>query len=115
MVSFINFLREYKEVIIGILCVILTFLSILIKRKPKTLDDFTLALSDILNVVPSLVIKAEEPKNGEAKKDKVLQASLSLMSSSLQRPLTSKERSIVIKSVTEQIESVLTAPQKKLC
>lgn len=115
MDSFINFLREYKEVILSALAVLLTFICILIKRKPKTLDDFTLALSDVLNFVPSLVIKAEEPKNGEAKRDKVLQASLSLMSSSLQRALTSKERSIVIKSVSEQIESVLTAPQKKLC
>lgn len=115
MDSFINFLREYKELLVSSLAVLLTFICILLKRKPKTLDDFTFALSDVLNTVPSLVAKVEEPKNGEAKREKVLSASLRLMSSSLQRALTSQERSIVIKSVSEQIESVLTAPQKKLC
>lgn len=115
MSQFLLFLKDNKEIVISALTLAVAVIGLIIKRKPKTLDDFSLIVSDVLSSVPVLVSKVEEAGHGQAKKNKVLDVCLSLTSKKLGRKLSDKERSIVIDKVSEQIEDVLTAPQKKLC
>ena len=53
----IDFLKEYKEVLVSGLVVILTLICMLIKRKPKTIEEFALILNSVLNELPSLINK----------------------------------------------------------
>lgn len=110
----VDFIKENKELIISALTLLFTILALCIKRKPKTLDDFTLVVSEVLSVVPVLCSKVERVGEGASKKNEVLASSLELVRQRLGRKLSSKERDIVINKVSEQIEEVLKAPQKKL-
>lgn len=115
MSQFLSFIKENKELIISALTLALTLVCVLVKRKPKTLDEFTLAVSDVVSCVAVLVSKVEKPGEGQSKKNEVLNIALHLVSQKLGRKLSNKEREILIDKVSEQIEEVLKAPQKKVC
>lgn len=110
----IDFIKGNKELFISALTLIVSIVALCIKRKPKTLDDFTLVVSEVLSVVPILCSKVERVGEGASKKNEVISSSLELVRQRLGRILSPKEREIVINKVSEQIEEVLKAPQKKL-
>lgn len=115
MSDFLQILNDYKEIIVSCAVFLLVLLAILLKKRPKTLDDFKFAVSEALNLVPSLVIKVERPSNGAEKKSQVIDACLVAVSSYLGRPLTDSEKSYVRKEADITIEGVLSTPKKKIC
>ena len=109
----IEFLNEYKEVLVSGLAVILTLICMLIKRKPKTIEEFALILNSVLNDLPSLINKVEVPGNGLAKKKEVRSLAISLCEAKLGRHLSSHEEDIAFVNIDKQVEDILTTPQKK--
>lgn len=113
MENFVNFLKEYKELLVSVLCVILTFVGILVKRKPKTLDEFIACVDDVLTGVPSYVWFVERPGDGAAKKSEVIDMCKADLQRKLGREMTSMEFKYFIEHIDEAIEMTLKAPHKK--
>lgn len=113
MKEFIDFVREYGLYLLGSLCFVIEVIVILIKRKPKSIDDFKLALTEALSIVPELVISRERPGEGELKKKEVLISCKKLIERRLGRGLSSNESLLVDSAVDTQIETVLSTPTKK--
>lgn len=113
MKEFISFLEDYKEVLISCLCAILTIIAILVKRKPKTLDDFLLCIKEVSCSLPELINSVECVGLGSTKKKKVEQACLNLMSSKLGRRLSDTEMELCLREFDSSIEAILSTPQKK--
>lgn len=111
--DFLDFLNAYKEVLIGSFCVLLTLLSILLKRKPKTIDDFLLCLDEVGLAVPKLVSSVECSGEGFRKKTAVISSAEKILSKKLGRNLSSTEKEYFNTFISNCIEEVLTAPQKK--
>lgn len=113
MKTFFDFIIEYRKEIIGVLTLIVGVICILVKRKPKSIDDFTLALSEVLYNLPEMITKVEEPSHGAEKKQKVIQSALRLIKLSLGRSLSTSEETIIVSKVSEKIETILATPKKK--
>jgi len=113
MQEFIAFIKEYKEVLIGAVCVLISIISLFIKRKPKTLDDFLVLLKEVCLSLPELINQVEESGHGDRKKFLVQTSAINLMSKKLGRKLTEKEMDVVNSEVAECIEAILSTPQKK--
>lgn len=113
MNAFIEFLREYWFQLLTALAFVLEIIFIFIKRKPKSIDDFKLALSEALSCVPELVISRERPGEGSSKKAEVLLSIRRYISSKLGRDLTVSEEAMITAQAAEKIETVLSTPTKK--
>lgn len=109
----LEFLKEWNPVIVPGLVLILDLLIIFLKRRPKTLDDFENCLKDMLNNLPYLINYVECPGHGEEKKEKVLLHCLSVLEGKMGRPLSDREDSYAEETLSEQIEVILSTPQKK--
>ena len=113
MEKFLEFMNTYKEVILTCVAIIITLVGVLIKRKPKTIDDFKLAVSEVLALVPDLIIKVERPNCGMEKKLEVINACVDGVKKSLGRELSNSEILYLKDEVSKQIEEVLSTPKKK--
>lgn len=109
----LEFLKEWSPVIVPGLVIVLDLLIILIKKRPKTLDDFSEELESILNYLPYLINRYEEPGNGEKKKSRVLDRAVKIFKSKLGRELSVRENSVLEETISKQIELLLSTPQKK--
>lgn len=112
----LEFLKEYKEVLVSGLAVILTIICMIIKRKPKTIDEFAKILDDVCLGVPAVVSKQEEvygSGHGLSKKKDSYEVLYNRFVSRLGRKLSEDEEFIVFNRINKQIEDVLEAPQKK--
>ena len=109
----LEFIKEYKEVLVSGLAVILTIVCMIIKRKPKTLDDFHFIVCEALNYVSEFCALVERPGNGSSKKREVILAVRALVVKALGRSLSPSEVSYVDKETDKQVELVLRAPTKK--
>lgn len=113
MEKFVDFLIAYKEILVSALCVLLTIISIIVKRRPKTLDEFYDCMRRVLSYIPSLIIDVEVDGHGEEKKQEVIQCCVSIFTRYLGRSLTSSEQSFVEGMFGDYIEEVLLTPKKK--
>ena len=113
MSSFVEFLKEYWFQLATGLFFIVEVVLLVIKRKPKSIDDFKLVLEEVLAVVPELVISRERPGEGSTKKLEVITSCISLISSKLGRKLTDSEKGLITAQVAAKIETVLSTPTKK--
>lgn len=111
--EFVNYLKEHPELIASAVCVVLTIILLFIKRRPKTVDEFSAFLSDVLTLVASKVKNVEVPGHGDEKREKVITSCVQEMSKRLQRKLSSQEESVIRFEVSEQIDDVLDAPHRK--
>ena len=68
MNDFIEFLKTYWFQLATGLFSVIEIILIVIKRKPKSIDDFRLAVSEVLTFIPEYVKKVEKPGNGEDQK-----------------------------------------------
>ena len=115
MNSFLQFLSDYKSLLVSGATLILTILLLFIKKRPKTIDDFLWLVDNVCAyVLPSAISKAEIPGNGLAKKKEVRDVALTVITKKLGRVLTDSEKSLALKSIDESIEAILSTPQKKL-
>lgn len=113
MTEFVNFCREYGLYILHVLSLIIGVIFIIIKRKPKTVDDFLYCLNEIRLLVPQVVNEVECPGNGESKKAAVIECLINLFEKTLGRKTTEKEKEIAANLLSSDIEVVLSTPQKK--
>lgn len=114
MSAFIEFLKEYKEVLVSGFCLISTIVLILIKRRPKTIDDFLMIVDEVCLSLPTLINKVECVGNGLAKKKEVRSSALGVISKQLGRSLSESEISFALKTIDSSIEDILSTPQKKV-
>lgn len=113
---FVNFIKEYGSTIIAALSVIVGIVAVFVKRRPKTLDDFTASLNEVLSNVPYFVNVQERrygAGHGDEKKAAVLVEAAKLMKSYLGRELSPEESEFCLIHFNSMVEAVLTAPQKK--
>ena len=113
MTEFIEFCREYGVYVLTFVCFVVELILIIIKRKPQTVDDFLLALNEVRTKLPELISKVECPGNGEIKKNKVLDIAEHALTKSIGRGLSDKEFASVRKIFGDDIETILSTPQKK--
>ena len=109
----IDFIEKYGLYILALCSILLEFILILIKRKPKTFDDFVSILSECALSLPSMISLVEVPGKGYEKKLNVIDSFKKLVSKKLGRDLSTKEERIFNDFVSSQIELILTTPQKK--
>ena len=111
---------EFKEFLISnwqllasaILFLIAVIAGIISKvRKGYNLSDLVLGL--ITEELPEWINIVEGSGTGEQKKVKVLNYALSFASKKMGRQLKEEEVSLITTYVTEQIEKILSTPQKK--
>lgn len=66
-----------------------------------------------MNLVPHLILDAEHPGDGDRKKEVVVAYALAMFKKLLNRDITDSEYHIVKEAVQEQVELILSTPQKK--
>lgn len=113
MNAFIEFIKEYWFQIAYGCFTALMIVLIIIKRKPKSIDDFKLALFEALSFVPELVISRERSGEGSSKKSEVLLSIRRYISSKLGRDLSVSEEAMINAQAALKIETVLSTPKKK--
>lgn len=113
MNTFIDFLKEYKEVLITGLTLIITLVFMFIKRRPKTIDDFLYTIDEVICKLPIFINSVESPGFGLSKKKDVLSKSINLLTSKLGRDLSETELTYALNKFDSSIESILSTPQKK--
>lgn len=113
MEEFLSFCRSHLDLIASLLTLIVSVILVLIKRRPKTIDDFVFALNEIRTQVSIFCERVEVPGNGIEKKNKVIDLSLAMLSRLIGRELSGKEIDYASKLISSDIENVLNAPTKK--
>ena len=113
MKEIFDFCRQNLVLIVGILTLVVEIIFVIIKRRPKTLDDFIFALTEVRTEVANIVSYVEVPGNGQEKKAKVIDIASKLLCKLLGRELTDKEKVYAVKLFETDIENVLSAPTKK--
>lgn len=111
--EFVEYLKEHPELIASVICVVLSTILLFIKRRPKSLDEFTAILSDVCTLVAAKVKNVEVPGHGIEKREKVISSCIQDMSKRLKRKLSPHEEAVIRLEVSEQIEDVLDAPHRK--
>lgn len=114
MKEFVKFLTDYKEIIASVFCFVLTFISILVKRKPQTIDDFFKGLDDVCSQLPEIINTFERPGNGDLKKEEVINYALTKLITFLHRDISDSESKSARSYFSQQIEAILSTPQKKV-
>ena len=97
---------------LAILSFIISFVSIRKKNKSGNLLD-TIKTA-ILENVPFWVCISEGMSEGADKKNNVISLGLALVQKMFGRKLTADESNYFVSYIGEQIEKILSAPQKKL-
>ena len=96
----------------GILAV-LSFILMLIKRKPKKYDEFVSCVSQTLSAVPGFINAAEEfEEDPQDRKSSVIGWCFQKMENLIKRELTKDEELYCYKTFSWFIENVLSTPQK---
>lgn len=111
--EFVNYLKDHPELIASAILFVLALITLIIKRRPKSLDEFVSILSDVVTGVADYMNQVEVPGNGIIKREKVISLCTEEMSKRLKRPLTVQEEAVVRLNVSDQIEKVMDAPHRK--
>lgn len=110
--TFLQILEKYSQVILSAISIILIFVTMLIKRRPKTFDDFIGVVSEACLQVPLLTAAVEQPGHGEEKKQTVIQSVVHSVNTKLKRQMTSSEEAYVRDKAALQIEMSLSSPKR---
>lgn len=113
MEKLLEFLNEYKDLLVSVIVFILGVVTLCVKRKPASVDEVLSILHEVGSSVPCYVSAVEEPGNGNVKKEKVISMCFSQVSKKLHRPLSDQEKVEMGNYFGLLIESVLETPQKK--
>lgn len=113
MEEVLTFLKENYQLIISLSILILSLISIVVKKRPKTLDDFIQVSGQVIGKVAEWVKQVEIPGHGDDKKIAVINLALKEAKKKLGRNLSETEIVSIYKQVGSQVESVLDAPSKK--
>ena len=108
-------LANWYYVIVAVLAVLSFAASLIISLKKKGSSNLVDSVkAALLENIPMWAILSEGLISGEDKKNNVLQLGIALASKLLGRNLTADENSYFVAFISEQLEKILSAPQKKL-
>lgn len=106
--------KEYGVYMFLGLIFVIELLILIIKRKPKTLDEFLTILHEVAaNRLPVLINQVEKPGLGSEKKEFVRVGAYRLVKKHLGRDLSPKEIEVFNSYICDAIEMILSTPQKK--
>lgn len=88
--------------------------SLIINAKKKGANIFDTVKMSILENLPYWIMLSESLAGGENKKANVLSLGIALASKMLGHNLSAEENDYFVAFISEQLEKVLTTPQKKL-
>lgn len=110
--DFLNFLKEYYQLILSGLSIVVAIILLLCKKKPDA-NLFKTIFVDLLEYVPDAIKIAERTgKTGAEKKAYVM----TLLAKFLDVRLTGlsfEEKSDLLAELSDYVENVLSTPQKK--
>ncbi len=106
-------LNNWYYIVLAVLAVATFICSLVIKRKANNnfLDSVKAAL---LENIPTWAVFSEGLISGADKKNNVISLGIALVSKMLGRKLSAEENSYFVAFISEQLEKILSAPQKKL-
>ena len=111
----LQFLQENWYSIIVVALAIGAFMIALIKAlKNKGSNVIDSIKEALLEAIPTWAVISEELASGEDKKANVIALGIALASKMLGRKLSADENTFFISFITDNLEKILTAPQKKL-
>ena len=113
MKTFLEIITEYKIEIISGLCLLISVISLIVKRKPKSIEDFLYILDEVVIQLPRAISDVERPGDGLKKKNEVYEWAINRIASKLGRKLDNTELKMASSAILSQIESILSTPQKK--
>lgn len=108
-----QFVKDYGLYILQAIAVIIGFITIFCKKRPKTLDDFVDCIHQCQTLLPTIISDVECPGYGARKKDTVILRSLGYAYKILGRKLTDNEEKIFVSAMSDSIEDILSTPTKK--
>lgn len=108
----LDFLKENWRVILEIVSVIIALIIFLLKKPVSSSFESDL-ISDLTVVIHDWINRVEVPKNGETKKDTVVNVAIRYVAKKYGRSLTDDEKDIWRKRISTIIELYLSTPQKK--
>lgn len=94
--------------IVGLISVICYLL-----KKPVDSSLWTTITNKVFATIPTLINTVEHDGDGKAKKAQVIDACIVLYEKLLKRSLTSDELASVTSDLSDEIELILSTPQKK--
>lgn len=116
MDKFWIFLVNNWQYISTALLALLSFILMIIKRKPKKYDEFVSCISATLSSIPGFVNAAEEfEEDPQNRKSSVISWCFQKLEKLIKRDLTLDEEHYAFKTFSWFIEEVLTTPQKAEC
>ena len=111
----IDFLLAHWRTILSVVLLLVSFLLLLIRKRPKTfIDTFGCVKEAILERLPLLISLCERPGNGSDKLDEVIIYCLQYIEEDvIGRQLSDVERSYFTDFISKHVEAILMTPQKK--
>lgn len=109
----VDFLKSNRDWIIAVALFILELLVLILKKRPKTLDNFCALINEAAALVPSWCSDVERPGEGSNKKLQVMICARNFVTKHLGRQLDQKEIDMLDQVMSAQIENVLSCPTKK--
>ena len=108
-------LKNWYYIILAVLAIagFITSLVLSLKRN-KGANIWDSVKAALMENIPFWAIISEGLGSGEAKKDNVLTLGIALVNKLLGRKLTADENDYFVAFISEQLEKVLSTPQKKL-
>ena len=117
MDEIIDYLLSHPEVIIAAFSFVMSVIIIIITAVKKYKGDVMLIVKEsLVRVLPQFINTAEALigfGNGEDKKAHVISLALSWCKNLLGRSLTEEEATSFISYTSEQVEAILSTPEKK--
>lgn len=118
LMDYVNFIKEYGALILAAVSVVVGVIAAIIKRRPKTLDDFKQAVFQVIEDLPVYINLCEDQcsmlsSQGSVKKALCLTSACNALKSILGRSLSKTEGDYAVAEFSKSIEAILSTPQKK--
>lgn len=108
-----QFVKDYGIYILQAIAVIIGFITIFCKKRPKTLDDFVDCIHQCQTLLPTIISDIERPGCGAIKKEEAIIRCICNAKHILGRDLSDNEEKIFVSAMSESIEDILSTPTKK--
>ena len=108
-------IKNWYYVLLAVLAVLSFTVSLIVSiKKNKGTNLLDSVKVSLMENIPFWAVLSENLVSGEDKKNNVISLGIALASKILGKKLTGEETDYFVAFITEQLEKVLSAPQKKL-
>lgn len=107
--------QHWKEILWAVLMLVSFTISLILAIRKRGKENILTSVKEaLLEQIPTWAILSEGFSSGQAKKENVLTLGLALVQKMLGRNLSADENAFWVSFLTEQLEKILSTPQKKL-